>query len=84
MKITDLELGLQALLAELGKHPRIVIGLGSKTVVIYVANHQLKKLVESRIPTDYLAQIQVVVTGRLRPARGTPSKTTTQSRTGRG
>jgi hypothetical protein len=69
IELDDLDPELRTIILELGRHPKVVVGCGSKAVILYVRDRQTKKLVESKIPEEYLAQILVVLTGRIRPAR---------------
>jgi len=74
IKLEDLEPELRTFLTSMGRHPRIAIGFGAKTVFLYVPNRQLKKQVESQIPGEYRAWVQVVLTGGIRPASAAKRK----------
>jgi hypothetical protein len=73
IKITDLDTDLQQLLGELGKHPKVMVATGARTVFLYVQGRQIQKQVELRIPGEYRELIQVVLTGKIRPAKHEPT-----------
>lgn len=68
IRIEDLEHDLQAIIAELGRHPKVIVATGARTVVLYVQGRQAQKLVEARIPKEYRQHVQVTLTTKVRPA----------------
>jgi len=72
--LEDLDKELQTVLAELGRHPKIAIGLGQKAVFIYVQGRQTEKLAASKISKEHLPCVQIVRTGRISPAAKKKSK----------
>lgn len=74
--VEDLDPALQALLVDQHRRGNLVVGIGAKSVIVYVKNRQVKKLVESKISEEYVDRIQVELTGRIRPAHGTSAKNT--------
>jgi hypothetical protein len=74
IRLEDLEHDLQAIIAELSKHPKVTVATGARTVVFYVQGRQAQKLVEARIPEEYRHQVQVTPTTKIRPANEPTSK----------
>jgi hypothetical protein len=73
IRIEDLEPELQSLLTSWGRHPKVVIATGARTVILYVSDRRIQKQVESEIPQEYLDSVQIVLTRKVRPARHEPA-----------
>ncbi len=80
IRIADLEPELQQLLTELGKNPKVVIATGARMVILYARDRQIQKQVESKIPEEYRQQVEVVLTGKIRPARHEPTSKAAKKR----
>ncbi len=71
MEWKDVDDRIRAALSPFVRHPRVTFAVGAKDAIIYVRGRQVKAEVERALAIAGVEDgVQVVLTGRVRPARG--------------